>query len=132
MNTKLILGALLCVFVGVMAYAYYTRPAAPAPAATTDTSSASSTPIAQDQTPPAASGYTMAQVATHNSAASCWAVVDGKVYNLTSWISNHPGGQQAILSLCGKDGTAAFQDQHGGDSKPTAQLAKFLLGPLAL
>lgn len=74
--------------------------------------------------------YTSAQVASHNSAESCWATVKGQVYDLTSWISRHPGGAQAILSLCGQDGTAAFTAQHGGQARPAAELAGFEIGTL--
>ena len=75
-------------------------------------------------------GYTLAQVATHNSVSSCWSTVNGKVYDLTSWIGRHPGGQQAILSICGKDGSAAFNDQHSGQRRPANELAGFLIGSL--
>lgn len=74
--------------------------------------------------------YTIADVSTHNSASNCWTVVSGNVYDLTSWISRHPGGEKAILSICGKDGTVAFTGQHSGQEKPEKQLATFLLGPL--
>jgi cytochrome b involved in lipid metabolism len=75
--------------------------------------------------------YTLAQIGTHNSAASCWSAINGQVYNLTAWIDEHPGGEEAILSICGKDGSAAFSGQHGGNSKPAAALASFKIGSLA-
>ncbi len=79
----------------------------------------------------AAGSFTMAQIATHNSAASCYTVVSGIVYDVTSYISRHPGGQSAIKSICGVDGSAAFSGQHGGQSKPTNTLASFKIGTLA-
>lgn len=79
----------------------------------------------------AAAGKTMADVARHASASSCWTAIDGNVYDLTDWIGQHPGGQRAILSLCGKDGSAAFDGQHGGQRRAAAELGKFLLAPLA-
>ena len=66
-----------------------------------------------------------------NSAASCWSVISGNVYNLTQWINQHPGGPSAIASLCGVDGTASFNAQHRGEGKPTQRLSGYLLGPLA-
>jgi len=86
------------------------------------------------QTPPTTStsgGITMAEVASHNSASSCWSAIGGSVYDLTSFVSKHPGGQAAIKSLCGVDGTTAFQDQHGGQGKPESTLASFKIGTLA-
>lgn len=74
--------------------------------------------------------YSLVEVATHNSKESCWAAVNGKVYDLTSWISKHPGGESAILSICGKDGTDKFVGKHEGDEKPEAKLATFYIGLL--
>jgi cytochrome b involved in lipid metabolism len=67
----------------------------------------------------------------HADAASCYSVVNGSVYDLTNWITKHPGGQQAIKGLCGKDGTAAFTGKHGGQQKPETMLASFKIGVLA-
>lgn len=78
-----------------------------------------------------AAALTMSQVKLNNSASSCWSVINGNVYNLTNWISAHPGGRSAILSLCGVDGTSAFNSQHSGESRPESRLANYLLGKLA-
>lgn len=74
--------------------------------------------------------YTKAQVAAHNTAGDCWSSISGNVYDLTAWISKHPGGEGPILSLCGTDGTAAFMDQHGRSSKAQAALESFKIGTL--
>ncbi len=74
--------------------------------------------------------YTMAQVATRDSASDCWVAIDGNVYDLTSWVAQHPGGAAAITGLCGTDGTAAFQGQHSGQSGPERSLSSFLVGAL--
>ena len=92
------------------------------------------TPSATAATPkPTSSGvktFTMADVSSANSASYCLTVINNKVYNLTSWINSHPGGREAILSLCGKDGTRAFESQHGGDKRPENTLAGFYAGDL--
>lgn len=77
------------------------------------------------------SSYTLANIAVHNNGSSCWSAINGGVYDLTSWINQHPGGSQAILSICGKDGSAAFNDQHGGQRRPANELAGFKIGVLA-
>ena len=79
----------------------------------------------------ATAGYTMAQVKTNKSAAKCWSVINGNVYDLTAWINSHPGGSGAILSLCGIDGTQDFLAMHRNQSKPESRLSGYLLGPLA-
>ena len=75
-------------------------------------------------------GYTLAQVSERNSAAECWVAIDGGVYDLTQWIRSHPGGSGAILNLCGKDGTASFSSQHGGQARPSSTLDGYYLAPL--
>ena len=100
-------------------------PAAVAPAATP---TPSPTPTAEVTTQ---AGYTMAKVKENNSAASCWSVINGNVYNLTQWINSHPGGPSVIRGLCGVDGTSSFNGKHRGQGNPTSTLASYLLGPLA-
>ncbi len=75
-------------------------------------------------------GLTISEVAKHNSAASCYTIVNGSVYDVTSWISKHPGGQGAIKGMCGVDASADFNGQHSGDRRPENELAGFKLGAL--
>lgn len=82
-------------------------------------------------TPPSSGGITAADVASHNSRTSCWSSINGSVYDLTSWIPKHPGGEQRILSICGIDGSAKFNGQHGKSSKIAGILAGFKIGVLA-
>ena len=77
-----------------------------------------------------AKSYTMTEVASHNGSSSCWTIIDGGVYDLTSWISQHPGGPGAILSLCGKNGSAAFHGQHDDSPRQLNILATFKIGSL--
>ena len=88
------------------------------------------TPIPTPTPTPTPTSYTMQQVATNNKAASCWSVIDGWVYDLTRWINSHPGGPGAILSLCGIDGTGAFNAQHLNQTNPAQRLLSFRLGPI--
>lgn len=99
--------------------------ATPAPAASAAASTAAS--AAPAATP---SGYTLADVQAHAKKSDCWTAIDGNVYDVTKWISQHPGGAQAIESLCGIDGSSAFDGQHGGQARPARELKGFLLGPL--
>jgi len=81
--------------------------------------------------PQTSGGITMTQVASHSSRTSCWSAVNGSVYDLTSWIPNHPGGEKGILSMCGVDGSAKYNGQHGGQAKQATILAGFKIGVLA-
>ena len=75
--------------------------------------------------------YTTAEVASRNNERSCWSIVSGNVYDLTNWIRQHPGGKDAILRICGVDGTARFTGQHGGSSSIANELKEYLIGKLA-
>ncbi len=108
------------------------------PSASTPTTSAPHETIKPTPSPtpkpapsePTVKTYTMAEIATHNNEQSCWTMIRGNVYDLTSWIGEHPGGARAILSLCGGDGTQAFVDQHGGQGRPETELKSFFIGNL--
>jgi len=60
-------------------------------------------------------GIPMSEVAKHNSKADCWVVVDGEVLDVTSFLSEHPGGELAILTFAGKDATEEFNMIHPPD-----------------
>jgi cytochrome b involved in lipid metabolism len=70
------------------------------------------------------------EIKKHNSRDDCWSIIEGKVYNLTSFVQQHPGGVELISSICGIDGTAAFSNQHGSSTKPNNVLTGLLLGSL--
>lgn len=78
--------------------------------------------------------YTAAQVALHNSTNDCWMIIGKEVYNLTSFMDQHPGGAQAMLKYCGKDGTRGFatMDQGQAHSSSANQLKEdYKIGMLA-
>merc|ERR1719352_2160462 len=60
-------------------------------------------------------GYTMDEVAKHTSKSDCWVVVDGQVLDVTSFLSEHPGGELAIPTFAGKDATEEFNMIHPPD-----------------
>lgn len=98
--------------------------------AASSTASSAAPSRASSTTSAAVKTYTMAEVSGHASAADCWVVIDGGVYDLTQWQNLHPGGQQRILNLCGTDGTAAFSGQHGTQAEPNQTLASYKIGAL--
>ena len=70
------------------------------------------------------------EIKTHNLKSDCWSIVNGNVYNLTSYVKSHPGGASVIANICGKDGSKAFVNQHNTQGKPNNVLSSFLLGPV--
>ncbi|KAF4563210.1 Cytochrome b2, mitochondrial precursor [Pleurotus pulmonarius] len=53
-----------------------------------------------------------AAVAEHASRDSCWIVVHGKVYDVTDFLDEHPGGSKIILKYAGADATEAYEPIH--------------------
>lgn len=93
--------------------------------------SSQTTSSAQTQTTSnTAKTFTLAEIKTHNTASSCYTTIRGIVYDLTSFINQHPGGAQNILRLCGTDGTSAFENQHGGRPRPEQELKGHEIGVL--
>lgn len=55
--------------------------------------------------------YSWDEVSKHNSLQDCWVVVEGKVYNVTQWVPQHPGGN--IIGLAaGREATALVHSYH--------------------
>merc|ERR1712048_398509 len=65
-----------------------------------------------------APGFTLEEVAKHTTKADCWVVVAGQVLNVTNFLSQHPGGELAILTFAGKDATEEFNMIHPPDVIP--------------
>jgi cytochrome b involved in lipid metabolism len=107
------------------AYAGDVAPTDPTAAPTTEPNATPTSPSAQPGT------YTATEVAKHNTGTDCWSVVNKNVYDLTPYVSSHPGGESVIKAICGKDGTAAFSGQHAGASRPNNTLDGFKLGALS-
>lgn len=76
---------------------------------------------------------TAAELAKHNNQTDCWLLISGKVYDVTSFIDTHPGGQ-AILAGCGQDATSLFATKgEKGEPHPTkaeTMLQNYYLGKL--
>jgi uncharacterized membrane protein len=92
--------------------------------------SATATPKATT-TSKVAGTYNLADLKKHSTATSCWSAINGNVYDLTKWINRHPGGASVIKGLCGRDGSAGFNGQHAGASRPLSALVPYKIGKFA-
>ena len=50
----------------------------------------------------------MEEVIKHKTKENCWTVVDGLVYDVTNYISFHPGGKRIMLGA-GKEASEVFR-----------------------
>jgi predicted heme/steroid binding protein len=52
--------------------------------------------------------YDWAEIRGHTSELSTWIVIDGEVYDVSGWISEHPGGSDVLRAWAGRDASLAF------------------------
>ncbi|KAG2031497.1 cytochrome b5 [Suillus americanus] len=48
----------------------------------------------------------------HNKKEDAWTAINGKVYNITPYLSYHPGGEKELMRVAGRDGTKLFSLTH--------------------
>ncbi|KAL5998424.1 hypothetical protein ACLOJK_009364 [Asimina triloba] len=74
--------------------------------------------------------FSSSEVALHTSKNDCWLIIQGKVYNVTKFLDEHPGGEEVIIQASGNgDATEAFEEI-GHSSTATAMMSSYLIGVL--
>ncbi|KAI8075251.1 hypothetical protein BC940DRAFT_230200 [Gongronella butleri] len=75
---------------------------------------------------------TLKEVQKHHSRRSCWVIYKEKVYDVTLFLQDHPGGDDLILEYGGKDVTAIMQDEgsHAHSEAAYDVLRDYCLGEL--
>ncbi|KAJ7682248.1 cytochrome b5-like heme/steroid binding domain-containing protein [Mycena polygramma] len=53
---------------------------------------------------------TLAELRANNTKAKLWILLHGKVYDVTKFLDEHPGGDEVIIAETGQDATEAFED----------------------
>ena len=56
--------------------------------------------------------FSKEDVAKHNKGDDCWVILFDKVYDVTNFMADHPGGKDAIMLFAGKDATEEFDMLH--------------------
>jgi succinate dehydrogenase/fumarate reductase flavoprotein subunit len=59
--------------------------------------------------------YTREEVAKHTSDKDCWVIVNGQVLDVTTFLSEHPGGKDSIMLFAGKEASEEFNMIHKPD-----------------
>ena len=73
--------------------------------------------------------YTAEEVKKHKTKDDCWLIIKGLVYNVTEFLSIHPGGSSIVLSVGGEDATEYFYELHRPDILDEVG-TKYIIGEL--
>jgi len=73
--------------------------------------------------------YSLEEVNKHISSESCWVIIHDKVYDMSKFLDEHPGGEEVLLEVAGKVATEPFEDVgHSTDAREMMQ--EYLIGEL--
>jgi len=73
--------------------------------------------------------YTAEEVAKHKNRSDLWLIIHGKVYNVTPFLEEHPGGPEVLENHGGSDATQDFEDVfHSPKARELMQ--KYVIGSL--
>jgi len=73
--------------------------------------------------------YSLKEVAEHKDKTSTWLIIHDKIYDVTKFLEEHPGGEEVLLEQAGKDGTEHFEDVgHSTDAR--TMMKEYLVGEL--
>lgn len=75
--------------------------------------------------------YSLEEVAAHNTESDCWQVIDGVVYDFTSYLASeeHPGGG-AMIKDCGTDASEAYAERPPHSDYARSLLPEYAIGNL--
>ncbi|KZT41600.1 oxidoreductase [Sistotremastrum suecicum HHB10207 ss-3] len=76
--------------------------------------------------------YAAEDIAQHTSRKDCWITRKGKVYDVTGFLDDHPGGDDLILKYGGKDVEEVMEDSNEHDHTDAAydMMEEFVIGRL--
>ncbi|XP_059060551.1 uncharacterized protein LOC131853616 [Achroia grisella] len=83
------------------------------------------TPEAKDRV------ITLAEVSCHDTPQDCWVVIYDRVYDITTFLEEHPGGADIMLEYAGQDASTAFRSS-GHTRSASKALDRFLVGELPM
>lgn len=65
--------------------------------------------------------FTLEEVAKHNRLEDCWMVIEGSVYDITSYVKSHPAPPSVLQRWCGKEATEGMRTKgYGADHSNSA------------
>ncbi|NXL32969.1 CYB5 protein, partial [Glaucidium brasilianum] len=73
--------------------------------------------------------YRLEEVQQHNKSRSTWIILHHRVYDVTKFLDEHPGGEEVLREQAGGDATENFEDVgHSTDARTLSET--FIIGEL--
>jgi cytochrome b involved in lipid metabolism len=82
---------------------------------------------------PAKKSYSLQDVVSHNTTSDCWMAIHGQVYDVTTYLPDHPSRPEVIERWCGKEASEAYDTKTKGrphSQEASRQLESYLIGRL--
>lgn len=74
--------------------------------------------------------YTLKEVEEESSSTKPLLVINNAVYDVTTFLNEHPGGEEVLLEQSGKDASEQFEDV-GHSSDAREMMIKYKIGDIA-
>ncbi|KAM6350449.1 cytochrome b5 isoform 1-T1 [Podargus strigoides] len=73
--------------------------------------------------------YRLEEVQKHNNSQSTWIILHHRIYDVTKFLDEHPGGEEVLREQAGGDATENFEDVgHSTDARTLSET--FIVGEL--
>ncbi|NXV80064.1 CYB5 protein, partial [Atlantisia rogersi] len=73
--------------------------------------------------------YRLEEVQKHNNSQSTWIILHHRIYDVTKFLDEHPGGEEVLREQAGGDATENFEDVgHSTDARTMSE--SYIIGEL--
>ncbi|NXY46022.1 CYB5 protein, partial [Ceuthmochares aereus] len=73
--------------------------------------------------------YRLEEVQKHNNSQSTWIILHHRIYDVTKFLDEHPGGEEVLREQAGGDATENFEDVgHSTDARALSET--FIVGEI--
>jgi len=82
----------------------------------------------------ASKAYALSEVARHDTPDDCWMAINGEVYDLSSYLPEHPSEPEVIVAWCGREASEAYRSKMKGrahSARADRLLAEYRIAALA-
>ncbi|KAJ9555497.1 hypothetical protein OSB04_010111 [Centaurea solstitialis] len=60
--------------------------------------------------------FNLDDVSLHNNDKDCWVIINARVYDVTNFLNDHPGGNDVLLDVAGKNASEEFEEAGHGSA----------------